>query len=108
MTNIPEWTGISEIRRFRIWSLSFSRLQQHSHYLNAEQDQVDLHRALTSSSQIATAAILLSFLPHEQHIQNNFDDVSPISIKVHPPLSKITFKHQSVNLVIELCLVIEL
>ena len=71
----------------------------HSHYLNAEQhqDQVDLHHALTSSSQIATTAVLLSFPPHEQHIQNNLDDVSAIPIKVHPPPPKTTFKHQSVN-----------
>ena len=102
--------GVSEVRRFHICSLSFSRLQQNSHCLKAKQhqDQVDLHRALTSSSQIATAAILLSFPPHEQHIQNNFDDVSPIPIKVHPLPPKTTFKHQSVNLVIELFLVIEL
>ena len=33
-------------------------LQQHSHYLNAEQhqNQVDLHRSLTSPSQIAATA----------------------------------------------------
>ena len=39
----------------------------------------------TSSSQIATTAILLFFSPHERHIRNNFDDVRPIPIKVHPP-----------------------
>ena len=71
-------------------------------------DQVDLHRTLTSSAQIATTAILLSFTLHEQHIQNNFHDVGPIRIKVHPPPPKTTFKHQSVNFVIELFLVIEL
>ena len=73
-TNIREWAGVSKLRKFHICSPSFSRLQQDSHYLNAEQHQgqVDLHRALTSSSQIATTAILLSFPPLEQHIQNNF------------------------------------
>ena len=78
--------GVSEVLRFHICSPCFSRLQQHSLYLNAEQhhDQVDSHCALTSSSQIATTAILLSFPPYEQHIQNNFDDVSPIPIKVQP------------------------
>ena len=99
----PEWTGVCDVLKVS-YLLSFSRLRHHSHYLNAEQhqDQVDLRRALTSSSQIATTAILLFFPPHEQHIQYNFDDVGPIRIKVHPPSPKTTFKHQSVDFVIEL------
>ena len=47
-----------------------------------------IHRAWTSSSQVATTAIPLSFPLHEQHIQNNFDDVNRIPIKVHPTPQK--------------------
>ena len=58
----PEWTGVCDVLKVS-YLLSFSRLRHHSHYLNAEQhqDQVALRRALTSSSQIATTAILLFF-----------------------------------------------
>ena len=64
-TNIPEWTEVSDVRKCHFCS-SFSGLQQHSHYLYAEQhqNQVDLHRAVTSSSQIAaTAAVFYCLFP---------------------------------------------
>ena len=51
-------------------SYSLSFLSYTTTAFNAEQHQyqVDSHRTLTSSSQIATTAILLTFPPHEQHI----------------------------------------
>ena len=64
-TNIPEWTEVSDVRKCHFCS-SFSGLQQHLHYPNAEQhqNQVGLHRALASSSQIAaTAAVSYCLFP---------------------------------------------
>ena len=108
----PNGLESAKLEGFVFCSPSFSILQQHSLYLNAEQheDQGDSHRSLTTSitttaiqqqQLIATIAILLTFPPHEQHISNNSDDVSRIPIKVQHPPPKTTFKHQSVILVIK-------
>ena len=58
----------SQRRSKVLFLLFFPGLQQHSHYLNAEQhqNQVDLHRSLTSPSQIAaTAAVSYCLLLEE-------------------------------------------